>query len=807
MSIYVPPRIAVPLPVKAGPIGPGAGVLMTEYPLFSFLKQDPPTKMRTAYQMGMSVPWIRRAEMVIGSKIATVDFDLDDPDDTEIDGAYPNADAVAAWELLQRPQANLGVGAPLSRSSLWRLTSRHVGLCGNAFWLLDQPEAFSGTPNAIVYLRPDRMTPDEDAAGNLTGWTIDKKPGKPGISVKLDQVVHFMLEPPDTGHFGPGLVETALIRGQLSIGLDKHLAQVIQAGGRLSGIVSPKSGVVEGETLLQMERDWRTITEQPDAAKRLQLIAAPVDFQQTTMTPDELDLARLMELMRDDLLAIWNVPGSLIGVKAPQGLNSGESRKYDEAALWQGPVHDRLVIFSEGLETILGRWQKRIGWVPTLVIEEPAFDDEAPRYDLLAKSLATPLRNRERREIIGLEPLGDPILDEAVWLPFSQNLAFTAPDEEGKPIAVPVVVAPAPPEDRAIAAAAETSLGKARLDGVQRTLAALRATFDARYVPKLRDGAKDILAEQRAEVDERIRRNADHITANPRDTSVWWDARKWNDRLRSILAGPITGMAELVTAHVREALPAKADPIDAAERALTQGGTRISAINERTRQAIVAFISDGIEQGLSPAALADTLDAVTLDNGAPLFDELRAETIARSEMMAAYNGAALSSYSDAGLQMVEAIDGDKDEECAARNGRTFTITEAEGISDHPNGTLDWVPIIGEVKASDDVNSAEYRELKAMLGEMSRRPAPILRIDTTPEIPAPIVNVPQALAPIVNLDTTAFASALDRLTETIRSQPAPVVHVAAPVVNIPEPKPRRRIVHRDPAGQITEVTEE
>ncbi len=43
--------------------------------------------------------------------------------------------------------------------------------------------------------------------------------------------------------------------------------------------------------------------------------------------------------------------------------------------------------------------------------------------------------------------------------------------------------------------------------------------------------------------------------------------------------------------------------------------------------------------------------------------------------------------------MVEAIDGDGDEECAARDGQEFSIADADGIEDHPNGTLDWVPVL------------------------------------------------------------------------------------------------------------------
>jgi hypothetical protein len=61
--------------------------------------------------------------------------------------------------------------------------------------------------------------------------------------------------------------------------------------------------------------------------------------------------------------------------------------------------------------------------------------------------------------------------------------------------------------------------------------------------------------------------------------------------------------------------------------------------------------------------------------------------------MFAYNDAALGSYREYGVDRVEAIDGDEDTECADRNGRTYPLEEALGITDHPNGTLDWVPVV------------------------------------------------------------------------------------------------------------------
>jgi len=87
MSVYVPARI--PPAMKAGPLGPGAGVLMTEFPLSSILgRRSPQEKMRRAWELGISVPWIRAAERAISGACSTVEWHLEDGDDTEIDDEY-----------------------------------------------------------------------------------------------------------------------------------------------------------------------------------------------------------------------------------------------------------------------------------------------------------------------------------------------------------------------------------------------------------------------------------------------------------------------------------------------------------------------------------------------------------------------------------------------------------------------------------------------------------------------------------------------------------------------------------------------
>lgn len=882
MSVLVPPRRAsVERPTlldrsaestKAGPVGAGAGVLMTEYLLPSILGDNPQMRMRRAWQMGISVDWIRSAERVISGKFATVPWHLEDPDGETIDDAYPNAYAKEAYRLLARPQSQLEVGQRKPRTVLWALTSRHMGLCGPAFWFFDQPNGY-GIPLNIVYIRPDRVEAGADANGNLEKWIIDRKPGNKGVTADLDQMLQFNLEPPDDGYFGIGLVESAMHKAQLSQSFDKYLQDIMATGGRIAGIISPKMGSLEGNAYEQAIRDWRSIAEQPNAGRRLQVVQAPVEFTKTAQTTAESAVAKLMTEVRDDLLNIWGVPLSQLGGYSPAGLNSGDVRKYDEAALWQNAIHPRLVPFVETIQTgLLDRYETLLGgWTPKLIVDEPEFDDDSPRYAMAVQALGLPLTGAERREQVGLEPLGPEVLgpsgkpvDEEIYIqsimtplalmggyasapPPASMPGFVPPladeDEPGvdrpvanwrsrTPVAPPVpVVKPAvtPPAVAAKKATASQSdirtavhgildpqypskltkwvdeatwefdpahlikhievpprsnqrldpakvnsltamlatgaptrpiilvdtpqvpEGRALVDGWhhiaayraagQKTIpayiasgaAAANAPADAMQSKKydapfkkagLRDGLKElrtrILETETPQIAASIRRVLEEqqrsIVARVRtlpayrlkDPAHLWPAamrNEWDQSLANALRPHLETMTgELRTHIMAELQPGKAEstimanpsapPLPGAlSRVLERGATRVQAINERTRVALQKIIADGVTEGLPPGAIADLIEAGVLDNGMPIFDEYRAELIARTEVNEAYRDGELGSYVEVGVEMVEAVDGDQDDMCAARDGQTFSLDDADAEEEHPNGTLDWLPVI------------------------------------------------------------------------------------------------------------------
>ena len=829
--------------MKAGPVGQGAGVLMTEFPLSSMAgQQSPQMKMRQAWKLGIEVPWIRAAELVIAGKIQSLPWHIEDGDEETVDDDYTGPDAQELRTLIEKPMSSLPVGQQMFRTALWRLTIRHIGLTGNSFWYLDGMNTF-GNPNAILYIRPDRMTPNDDANGNLVSWQLDKTATNPGMTLSLEETIHFVFDPPDVGHFGIGLVESALLWAANSQGLDRHTSMLIGSGGRLSGIMSPKQGVVGPEQGLQLERDWRTIVDTSDAAKRLQIVNAPVDFQKTTLTPQELQIIDMMTYMRDGLLGLWGVPLTAIGIhERGSALSAGAAKvsESDDESLWQHAVKARTEPFLENLQARLVDPYQEQGESYTLIFDYPDFADNSSTYVDSQQAINQPLSNNQRLAILNLDPIDDSVIGQSggplgdeVWMPATQVYAFTqAAGISQKPEPAPqALAAPAPndPMDSTSLAAGETSQGMAtakasvhpRFAPLHTALVNLRNRIAASKTPIIKRNVHAVLEEQKREIADRLRKSAEHIAKNPGDTSTWFPAKSFDAKLSAALSPHLTVMADLVNATIHDVLPAKpqkAAPAGAVERVMTRGAARVTGINETTRQKINDAIIRGLEAGSTINDVADAIEGIGpatvggLDLGS-LFDEYRSEMIARTELMDAYNSSAIATYSDAGFDQVRAIDGDGDPECAERDGQIYSSDEADSIEDHPNGTLDWVPVIGdEVKAKEpemqihihnyplepnadptrskaDIANSQHDELLAAISAntaaVANIPQPIVNF-TPPElnIPATVVNVAPSPAPAV----------------TFEHHDAPVTTTAPDVhVHVPAPGPKK--ITRDRMGNI------
>lgn len=751
----------------------------------SILARSPLAIMREAQALYWSNTWIGTAEDAVTEKVVGLPWHLEDDDAETVDDEMRDPRLRAIRDLLEKPQAALPEDQRQVGVETWTdlvsLTCRHMGLCGVGYWYPDQPDA-NGIPTALLYINPARLFPVYVGEGKLVGYVLDPKDdnGRGGTPIARNEVIPFFLKPPDWGALPKGLVERLAAKARITAIADIHTQQLLESGGRLAGLVSPKTGTIEPEDFLSLQRDLMNAAEAPDAAKRLTIVRGPVDYTGTAGAPSDLMLLDIAKMNRDDILAGWNVPPSQAGVAgSASGLNSGETRKYEYQSLMQGPVHARVHRIRQTVQLrLLDRWNA-LGLNPQLVIEEPEFDDKAAPYEIATKAASLPTTANERRALIALDPLpdygpdGEP-LGLAILLPTMTSTWGQGPEEgasEGnpfpgapKPEPEPVITVSPPPQLPATVPPKPELVAKAA--GLE-----LGSVLDKRIVPALEKAVAAVLRAQRSAIAAKVRARGASLAKKPESV---WDERGEDARMTKAIRPHIAGIAQTVTARASEVLGSRAKAEDPfTERVATflveNAGKRIRGINETTRETIAKLIGEGFDEGLSPAEVADRIEV------AATFDEYRAELIARTESARAYQEAAIESFREYGVTEVEAIDGDEDEECAARNGKVYPLDEALAITDHPNGTLDWAP----AKAQDPMVMA----MKALTVAVGR------------PTPQPIVNV----YPAVTVEPAP-------ITVNLPEQPAPVVNIAPAEVHIETPR-TTKTVERDAEGRISRVVEE
>lgn len=118
-----------------------------------------------------------------------------------------------------------------------------------------------------------------------------------------------------------------------------------------------------------------------------------------------------------------------------------------------------------------------------------------------------------------------------------------------------------------------------------------------------------------------------------------------------------------------------------------RGLNYVRAIDETTRNEIKTFLANKIREGSDTGSIITEVREHFVD-----FPDWRADRLVKTEVRDAYNFATILAGEQAGIKIVQAIDGtDFDDECRERNGKFFKIAEAynESAKEHPNGTLEW----------------------------------------------------------------------------------------------------------------------
>lgn len=672
-----------PPAAKATTGGPALVSWQTSTPLSS-LGHDWNTRARhylDAYRVG----WFYKAGSRIASDLASLSWELA-YEDSEGDN---EEDLVAApgnvpWERLEPLEQLLRLA---ERPNPWRTGRQlrhqsqvHLDFTGRAMLYLENGEG-GGLPTALFGVNPCRMWPSRNPRGELIGWVLDKDKPSGGVPFSADEIV--VIESPGTDDDPQGVVEGVYAQVTLSRQVPQHTSDVLATGGRLAGMAWPKERSLNEAEFLDAQRAWRSVTSDPNAARRLLLFPEPMEYQAGAATPSEIGIPELASLTRDEILTAFPIAPEMLMVPMATGLNSGQTQAAVEARYWSGTMHPRVETWEDAIQQqLIPRYEAAVGRPLDFDIEEPNLDG--------ATEIVEKVGALRGLIALGFDPkdsVGKVGLDHIKWNGLPEPTepvgdGSNAAGEEGPSVAA----RDTSPKDSATVQQVVAKADKAR-------------DIMAETLPEAMPLLTAFLDAQRQRVIDGIERVYAPLTKAARKAlpDDWWDVAAEDAALTETVRGLYVDLSRTALGVVSNQLERVVLPTTikrVTEFVLEASGARITGINETTRAAITEQLAIGVQRGYTLGQMLDGYAAEGFKGirNIGVWEDWRAERIARTETMRAYNDAALTGYREYNVAEVVASDGIGDDDCAARAGRTFPLAEAMSIEDHPNGTLDWIPV-------------------------------------------------------------------------------------------------------------------
>lgn len=728
-------RALVPVATKAAS-GPGVISMMYDAKLTSV--RETPQEMMKRFLRAYKVTWFYKAESVISFDVSNLEVELKREDGSVVE--VP--DRKAEFDSLNPiDQCRRLLDQPNPKQTWRRFIEKwmiRMDMAGNNFWFEDELEEQFGTPKALWNISPARMWPAFSKDGkDIIGWVMDWDNRGGGIPYKADEIIHTSYGSAEDDVFGVGMVESVLHEWEVSKLLTNHIADVLTLGGRLAGMVSPKERSLDENEFQDVLRAWRNISASGDAGRRLLVFPEPVEWTRGSATPQEIGLPGLSEINRTNILSAFPISEFRLGVPMAAGLNSGDTRKHMYREYHEFTLHPRVAILQEIVQKeIVDNFSDAAGEELKFTIKEPDRDDAPSLLEKAAAFRALLNLGFDPEAIIpavGLHTIKwDPLLLQNMIAQAFLG-ATEAAGQEGAASAVPGLNNPDHVPALAASGKLQTRLPNpllagdvgqrinvndtSRKDNVTVSQSVTTQRKATRFGDVLSDEERKImrqrmqkeigsyLSDQRGRIIERVRKSWPSQKASRKafgEDEGWWAAvedQELASRLRDFVKGiTIAAMEGVSTSMDRVITRQQVDGI--LRDAEAQIADDVKFINEHTRQAIRNLLVEGARRGYSVNQVVDGvpdegfsgLQNLLLENGNDVWGDWRAETIARTELLSAFNRGNLLAWNELGVTHVQAHDGDYDADCKARDGEVFPIESAMNLRDHPNGTLGWSPL-------------------------------------------------------------------------------------------------------------------
>jgi HK97 family phage portal protein len=297
--------------------------------------------------------------------------------------------------------ASCGCGA--SGPGLMETLAAQLLLHGNAY--VEVACGADGLPAALYALRPERVTVELDARGwpvayvyrageNVTRYAAETAGDEAGL-------LHIRGFHPLDDHYGMGCLGAAAQAVALHNAASGWNQALLDNAARPSGAVVYQPGdgsVLSAEQFERLKAEMETGFAGAANAGRPMLLEGGLSWQSLSMTPAEMDFARLKDVAAREIALAFGVPPLLLGLA---GDATYSNYKEANVALWRQTLLPLTARILQALSAHLQHW-----W-PGLEVRVdrdavPALSEDRERLWAQVTAAAF-LTDAEKRAVLGLE--------------------------------------------------------------------------------------------------------------------------------------------------------------------------------------------------------------------------------------------------------------------------------------------------------------------------------------------------------------------------------------------------------------------
>ena len=295
---------------------------------------------------------------------------------------------------------------------MWYLTVVYLELTGNCFWYVAPRKSITANYSvpAEIWIVPTpwvRIIPD--STHFVKAYEI-AAPGRPAETFSPEEILHLKYPNPLDTHYGLSPLQANALTVDANTELLKSRYHSFLAGSR-PGLVLQTDQSLTDDTMKRLEEKLEQKYSGRGQWHRPMVLEQGLKASPWTLTPAEMDFLTSSKMTRDEILALFRVPGPITGLIENTGLGSNI---WDGARMMfcEGTIQPKLELIAQALTRDLA---SRFG--PDVAISfpdcSPRVQEDRRRDDELDARLGLRTYN-EIRKGRGLKPIADARFDSPI---------------------------------------------------------------------------------------------------------------------------------------------------------------------------------------------------------------------------------------------------------------------------------------------------------------------------------------------------------------------------------------------------------